>query len=176
MTAPSVTDVGSDRPKQPRMSLRASVVYDRRTRLDYMAPDRHVGAKTLSCSRFSALDDGSSLLDSAVWRDRVRTGAGSLRPARHARVRCALRLANERPCTRRNPPNQGILTDSSNCATAKIASVPRMRQTVLGLIDRPKAAAARLAKSEVDRRLSGDLVWLTVSQATALTIARSWGE
>src|SRR5262249_3223954 len=50
-----------------------------------------------------------------------------------------------------------------------------MRQTVLGLTDRPKAAAARSAKSEVDRRLSGNLVWLTASQATALTTARSRG-
>ena len=32
------------------------------------------------------------------------------------------------------------------------------------------------ARSEVDRRLSGNLVWLTASQATALTIARSRGE
>src|SRR5262249_45426615 len=56
-----------------------------------------------------------------------------------------------------------------------IASQSRMRQTVLGLTDRPKAAAARSAKSEVDRRLSGNLVWLTASQATALTTARSRG-
>src|SRR5271157_4707365 len=56
-----------------------------------------------------------------------------------------------------------------------IASVSRMRQTVLGLMDRPKATAARSARSEVDRRLSGNLVWLTASQATALTIARSRG-
>ena len=50
-----------------------------------------------------------------------------------------------------------------------------MRQTVLGLIDRPKAVAARSARSAVDRRLSGNLVWLTASQATALTTARSRG-
>jgi hypothetical protein len=50
-----------------------------------------------------------------------------------------------------------------------------MRQTVLGLIDRPKAVEAWLAKSEVDNRLSGNLVWQTASQAIALTIARSRG-
>jgi hypothetical protein len=48
-----------------------------------------------------------------------------------------------------------------------------MRQTVLALIDRLKATAARSARSEVDWRLSGNLVWLTASHATALTIARS---
>jgi hypothetical protein len=52
-----------------------------RARLDYTAPDRHVGARTLSCSRFPASDDGSSLLDRAVRRDRVSTGArGCARP------------------------------------------------------------------------------------------------
>src|SRR5271157_758595 len=56
-----------------------------------------------------------------------------------------------------------------------IASASRMRQTVLGLMDRPKAVAARSARSEVERRLSGNLVWQTASQATALTIARSRG-
>ena len=54
-----------------------------------------------------------------------------------------------------------------------IASVSRIRQTVLGLIDRPKAIEVLWAKSEVDRRLSGNLVWQTASQAIALTIARS---
>src|SRR5271165_7073304 len=54
-----------------------------------------------------------------------------------------------------------------------IASLSRMHQTVLGLMDRPKARAARSARSEVDRRLSGNLLWLTASHATALTIARS---
>jgi hypothetical protein len=33
-----------------------------------------------------------------------------------------------------------------------------MRQTVLGLIDRPKAVEVLSAKSEVDSRLSGNLV------------------
>src|SRR5262249_12471100 len=39
-----------------------------------------------------------------------------------------------------------------------IASVSRIRQTVLGLIDRPKSVEARSAKSAVDSRLSGNLV------------------
>ena len=46
---------------------------------------------------------------------------------------------------------------------------------MLGLIDRPKFAEALSAKSEVDRRLRGYLVWRTASQAIALTIARSRG-
>jgi hypothetical protein len=53
--------------------------------------------------------------------------------------------------------------------------VSRIRQTVLGLIDRPKAIEVLSAKSEVDSRLNGNLVWQTVSQAIALTIARSRG-
>jgi hypothetical protein len=56
-----------------------------------------------------------------------------------------------------------------------IASVSRIRQTVLGLIDRPKSAEALLAKSAVESRLNGNLVWQTASQAIALTIARSRG-
>ena len=56
-----------------------------------------------------------------------------------------------------------------------IASVSRIRQTVLGLIERPKATDVLSARSEVDSRLSGNLVWQTASQAIALTIARSRG-
>jgi hypothetical protein len=56
-----------------------------------------------------------------------------------------------------------------------IASVSRIRQTVLELIDRPKAIEVLSAKSEADSRLSGNLVWQTASQAIALTIARSRG-
>jgi hypothetical protein len=54
-----------------------------------------------------------------------------------------------------------------------IALVSRIRQTVLGLIDRPKSAEALLAKSAVESRLSGNLVWQIASQVIALTIARS---
>ena len=50
-----------------------------------------------------------------------------------------------------------------------------MRQTVLGLIHRPNPVETLSAKSEVDSRLSGSLVWQTASQAIALTIARSRG-
>jgi len=53
--------------------------------------------------------------------------------------------------------------------------VSRIRQTVLGLIERPKAIEVLSAKSEVDSRLNGNLVWQTASQAIALTIARSRG-
>ena len=50
-----------------------------------------------------------------------------------------------------------------------------MRQTVLGLIGWPKAVAARAARSVVDNRLNGNLVWQTASQAIALTTAWSRG-
>src|SRR6516165_5656015 len=50
-----------------------------------------------------------------------------------------------------------------------------MRQTVLGLIGRPRAVAARAAKSAVDSRLNGNLVRETASQAIALMIAWSRG-
>src|SRR6202035_2003689 len=50
-----------------------------------------------------------------------------------------------------------------------IASASRMRQTVLGLMARPRAVEARAARSVVDSRLSGSWVWLTASQAMALT-------
>ena len=56
-----------------------------------------------------------------------------------------------------------------------IASVSRMRQTVLGPIDRPKADEARAARSDVESRLSGNLDRQTASHAIALTIARSRG-
>ena len=46
---------------------------------------------------------------------------------------------------------------------------------MLELIDRPKALEVLSARSEVDSRLSGNLVWQTVSQAIAYTIARSQG-
>jgi hypothetical protein len=46
---------------------------------------------------------------------------------------------------------------------------------VLGLIDRRRAVAARAVRSEVDNRLSGNLVWQTASQAIALTTAWSRG-
>ena len=50
-----------------------------------------------------------------------------------------------------------------------------MRQTVLGLIGRPRAVAASAAKSAVDSRLNGNLVRETASQAIALMIAWSRG-
>src|SRR5206468_6128544 len=56
-----------------------------------------------------------------------------------------------------------------------IASASRMRQTVLGLMGWPRAVVARAAKSEVDKRLNGNLVWQTASQAIALTTAWSRG-
>ena len=56
-----------------------------------------------------------------------------------------------------------------------IASVSRIRQTVLGLIGRPKAEEARSARSDVESRLSGCLDWQTASHAIALTSARSQG-
>jgi hypothetical protein len=57
-----------------------------------------------------------------------------------------------------------------------IASASRMRQTVLELMARPRAVEARAARSVVDNRLKGSWVWLTASQAMALTTAWSRGE
>jgi hypothetical protein len=54
-----------------------------------------------------------------------------------------------------------------------IASVSRNRQTLLGLIERPRAVEVLSAKSEADSRLSGNLVWHTASQAIASKIAQS---
>jgi hypothetical protein len=50
-----------------------------------------------------------------------------------------------------------------------------MRQMVLGLIGRRKAVEILVAKSAVDNRLSGNLVWQTASHAIALTTAWSRG-
>ena len=57
-----------------------------------------------------------------------------------------------------------------------IASASRMRQTVLGLMALPSAVEALAARSADDCRLKGSWVWLTVSQAMALTTAWSEGE
>src|SRR3954469_12295782 len=56
-----------------------------------------------------------------------------------------------------------------------MTSASRIRPTVRRLIGRPKAARARTARSVSDCRLKGSLVWATVSQARALTIALSRG-
>ena len=56
-----------------------------------------------------------------------------------------------------------------------MASASRIRPTVRRLIGRRKATAARTARSVSDCRLKGSLVWATVSQARALTIALSRG-
>src|SRR4051794_24039079 len=56
-----------------------------------------------------------------------------------------------------------------------MASASRMRQTVLGLIVRPRAVAARAARSAVESRLRGNFVWATASHAMALTRAWSRG-
>src|SRR4051794_6943505 len=56
-----------------------------------------------------------------------------------------------------------------------MASASRIRQTVLGLIARPKATVARAARSVVESRLRGNFVGETASHATALTRAWSRG-
>ena len=50
-----------------------------------------------------------------------------------------------------------------------------MRQTVLGLMALPRAVEALAARSADDSRLKGSWVWLTASQAMALTTAWSRG-
>jgi hypothetical protein len=54
-----------------------------------------------------------------------------------------------------------------------IASASRMRQTVLGLMALPRAVEDLAARSADDSRLKGSWVWLTASQAMALTTAWS---
>src|SRR3954454_9837940 len=95
--------------------------------------------------------------------------SGSRRSSRHSPAY----RSSTRPALGANCGSRGKIQCSYRHGL--MASASRIRPTVRRLIGLPRASRARPARSVSDCRLKGSLVWATVSQARALTIASSRG-